>query len=76
MGRWGSAVKKVVLQFFEAPLLVGYSRLHNEPLSVGMHPFDTLGEADAAPARGPAEALRCSCMGINLNLVSEAKTPK
>ena len=29
-----------------------------------------------APARGPAEALRCSCMGINLNLVSKAKTPK
>jgi hypothetical protein len=29
-----------------------------------------------APARGPVEALRCSCMGINLNLVSKAKAPK
>jgi hypothetical protein len=27
-----------------------------------------------APARGPAEALRCSCMGINLNQVSKAKS--
>jgi hypothetical protein len=27
-----------------------------------------------APARGPAEALRCSCMGINLTLVSRPRT--